>query len=366
MQKRKLIPAAAALLAVLLLTAACGGTRHSLVYVPGREATCEQSGVLEHWHCSACGQDFADKKGRQQMQTVTVPAPGHDPTAFEVTLTATCRREGEMVRRCTRCQWSEKVVLPKTGHNWQDNVCTVCKLDCSPTDGLAYSPLIREGQIAGWEVSLGEATDRDIILSHSYRGLPVLSIAEKGFYGSNVRRVAVYADLERVGAQAFERCIFLEEFVLPDSVRELGTRAFYDCTQMKLFGVGAGLETLGDSALWNCYRLEEIRVDEKNKTFSDEGNCLFELATKTVVAGTAESRIPDGTEVIANYAFLRRQIRELVLPKSVKRIGGSAFFECTLLERLVYGGSESEWENVEKGSNWNAHTAAGFHVEFAE
>ncbi len=56
------------------------GTNNTLVEVPGVEATCEQTGVLHHWHCENCDKYFTDAAGTEEIhRTRTIlPLVGHD------------------------------------------------------------------------------------------------------------------------------------------------------------------------------------------------------------------------------------------------------------------------------------------------
>ena len=53
---------------------------------------------------------------------------------------------------------------------------------------------------------------------------------------------------------------FLEEAVLPDSLRVIGSCAFYNCRSLRLLTVGSGGLTVGSDVFLNCFALETLRV----------------------------------------------------------------------------------------------------------
>ena len=53
---------------------------------------------------------------------------------------------------------------------------------------------------------------------------------------------------------------FLEEAVLPDSLRVIGSCAFYNCRRLRTLSVGAGELTVGSDVFLNCFALADLIV----------------------------------------------------------------------------------------------------------
>lgn len=51
---------------------------HHTVYVEGSEPTCTSPGIMGHYHCDRCGNNFADEAGEQSAAYSQDPAYGHD------------------------------------------------------------------------------------------------------------------------------------------------------------------------------------------------------------------------------------------------------------------------------------------------
>ena len=61
---------------------------------------------------------------------------------------------------------------------------------------------------------------------------------------------------------------FLEEAVLPDSMRVIGSCAFYNCRRLRTLSVGAGELTVGSDVFLNCFALADliVRADPEQAT----------------------------------------------------------------------------------------------------
>lgn len=57
--------------------------------------------------------------------------------------------------------------------------------------------------------------------------------------------------------------------------------------------------------------------------------------------------IPDGENKILNYSFLNfRTLKEIIIPKSIKKIGFDAFSGCEALQDVYYCGNVIDWCNI--------------------
>ena len=63
--------------------------------------------------------------------------------------------------------------------------------------------------------------------------------------------------------------------------------------------------------------------------------------------------LPNGFEKIDDFAFLDCiNLREIIIPESLKLMGISAFFDCTSLTNVTYEGTVDQWKSVSKRMDW--------------
>ena len=93
---------------------------HTPETVPGRAATCTQTGLTDGVRCSAC------KTILTQQQVL--PKTAHSYGAWSTETDATCTRTGVSARYCTVCGDRQTDMLPKTAHTDRndDGFCDDC------------------------------------------------------------------------------------------------------------------------------------------------------------------------------------------------------------------------------------------------
>jgi hypothetical protein len=134
----------------------------------------------------------------------------------------------------------------------------------------------------------------------------------------------------------------LESITIPDSVISIGMYAFEQCSNLKDITISASVKEIKESAFSFCSALDFITVDTRNGTYKGTGNCLIEIATKTLINGCSNSVIPaDGSvTTIADRAFYSCDgLTDIVIPDAVTTIGDFVFFGCDSLANIEIGKS---------------------------
>lgn len=83
---------------------------HDLSLVPAKEATCTEAGNIEYYICSICNKKFKDAAGTQKIANPQIAALGHKWTVTS-TRKATLTADGNIHRRCTRCNAEQDVPI---------------------------------------------------------------------------------------------------------------------------------------------------------------------------------------------------------------------------------------------------------------
>ncbi len=114
--------------AALLVFGGCVGLgeshKHTLVFVEGVPATCQKSGIKQHYKCTSCGEYYEKSDGKRQIYILEIFARSHTANGTETVAEATCERAGKTRESCQWCGVEISVKdIPALGHNygeWQE------------------------------------------------------------------------------------------------------------------------------------------------------------------------------------------------------------------------------------------------------
>ena len=141
------------------------------------------------------------------------------------------------------------------------------------------------------------------------------------------------SELESIAPYAFYALVRLEEIVIPDTVTEIGERAFEGCTHLTKVVLPKGLKTIPGGCFKNT-ALSEINLPE---TLEEIGGSAFKCEYTEIVGGyntryRGSCRISEPFYVTVHISS---ELSSVVIPSSVKRIGGHAFYGRENLEVCV-------------------------------
>lgn len=131
---------------------------------------------------------------------------------------------------------------------------------------------------------------------------------------------------------------FKGAYRIPDFVTNLGMGAINGCNDLTSITIPKNLTDIGKDNFELCEQLTEMIVNPANPMFDSRDNCnaIIVTSTNTLVQGCNGSTIPNGIEVIADYAFSqRRNLSHITIPDSVVYIGEFAFLCCFSLENDI-------------------------------
>ena len=190
-------------------------------------------------------------------------------------------------------------------------------------------------------------------------------IGEEAFEFSHLTRVVLPETLETIEDYAFLCCSYLNEIVIPDSVTYIGNSAFDNCRRAKSVHLGNGVTFIGEEAFAWCDNLETIEIGDN---VQELGECAFAgseslkrfvlrddhpcLKLVDGVLFTRDGRqllvypggksataytVPEGTEIIAEYAFAYAgNLRSVTVPGTVKEVKNCAFSRMDNLEEVEF------------------------------
>ena len=153
----------------------------------------------------------------------------------------------------------------------------------------------------------------------------------------NLVNVKLSPNISRIENFAFSGCSCLSEILLPTELRTINDRAFNNCKRLKAIWISKGVKKIGESAFSGCASLERIEVEEGNRRYHSNGNCLIDTGAKTLLRGCKNSIIPSDGSVneIGHYAFDHcDSLSEIIIGDGVSTIGWHAFYQCSALETV--------------------------------
>lgn len=228
---------------------------------------------------------------------------------------------------------------------------------------------------------IGDFAFRDCFkLKNVTIGIGVISIGEYAFFNcSSLANVIIGNGVKSIEQYAFYYCPSLTRITIPDSVESIGMSAFLECTNLKNVTIGNGIKSIGKAVFEGCVDLTFNEFDNAHYLGNSTNPHLALIKAKD--ANIDSCTIHEDTKVISDCAFyLRRKLTSITIPDSVtnigisafqncssltsvtvgngvKSIGDKAFSGCNSLTNVTFNGTISQWNQLEKGFNWNENTA---------
>lgn len=203
-------------------------------------------------------------------------------------------------------------------HVYKNRQCENCGINM-PSEGLEYI-LINDDE---YEVcSIGKCEDTQIIIPSTYEGKPVTSIGCNAFYDNQN----------------------LTEVVIPASIKSINEWAFTFCDNL------TKVNYLGSIDEWAQIQFNGFKA-----------NPLINAKSLYVKGQLVNHARLTSAKSISPRAFYNCvSLTSMEICTSVTNIGNDAFNGCTSLEILNYAGTIAEWNEIEKGANWNKKVTASF------
>ncbi|MBO5286850.1 MAG: leucine-rich repeat domain-containing protein [Clostridia bacterium] len=158
-------------------------TGHTEEIIPGKEATCKETGLTAGKKCSTCGEIIVEQ------ETVLV---------------------GD--------------------HFYVDQICKFCGKDVSST-GLAFT-MSNDGEYAILS-GIGDCWDKEIYIPSVYRNLPVRRIESCAFQNKTyITGIHMSNSITMIDSDSFKGCTGLKNITISNSITTFDTSLFADCTSL--------------------------------------------------------------------------------------------------------------------------------------
>ena len=150
--------------------------------------------------------------------------------------------------------------------------------------------------------------------------------------GTSVESIVIPEKLDGVnvyyiGSEAFANCKYLEEIVLPSTLKGISEKAFSGCTKLLAIDIPEGTKSIGENAFENCSALTDVTIPSTVKKIT--GNMFLNCKRLKNVS------LENGITVIGDNAFCGcKSLTELVVPETVTKISSAAFLDCGSLKMI--------------------------------
>lgn len=210
-------------------------------------------------------------------------------------------------------------VLKFSNGKYKDNESLRKIYDFNRTNASDLGPYIYHGiarrkyngTLTSWKIPEGyssvgnfcfygyEYKDNDYVLSEDYK---------------NLKKVILPSTIKKIGDQAFKNCVALKEINIPEGCIEIGQGAFSDCSGLEEITLPSTIKTIGACAFAKECKDSTLEAEEGAK------NIL------TISFADGITKIPDNS---FNMAYLNHisEIKNVIIPSSVKVIGEKAFYD---------------------------------------
>lgn len=127
-------------------------------------------------------------------------------------------------------------------------------------------------------------------------------------------------------------------------VTSIDESAFYNKKTLTSVTLPANMKTISATAFTSCHLLKEFKVASGNKQYSAKNGMLLNKQGTGLLAYPSASGtvvIDKKITFIGDYAFsVCKQLKAVVIPATVKSIGGCAFAHSSALEKVVFQGAK--------------------------
>lgn len=216
-------------------------------------------------------------------------------------------------------------------------------------DGAFYQSRIEDiyiDSISWWlGLSLSVYTSHFISTSHN-------------IYVNNVllTNLIIPNDITDIGDYIFSYCKSLISVTMGSNIISIGEHTFYNCINLTNVSISDNIEYIGSDAFYGCNNLA-YNIYSFDRYLGNDNNPYLVFMGPVPGQHHFGLTINNNTKIIYTRALYNHvSIDTVSIPSSVICIGAAAFSGCFNLTSIIFTGTMSQWNSINKGYGWNYNT----------
>ena len=173
----------------------------------------------------------------------------------------------------------------------------------------------------------------------------VTSIGSVAFEGcSGLQSVTIPSSVTSIGSAAFQGCSGIQSVTIPSSVANIGMYAFRDCSGLTSVTISDGVTSIGQGVFSGCSGLTSVTIPSSVTSIGEGAFSCGNLCDIVVVADNPNYKSVNDFLLSKDGATLVRGPSKdsVIIPSSVRRIGGDAFEYCRRITSVMIPSSVSD------------------------
>ena len=162
----------------------------------------------------------------------------------------------------------------------------------------------------------------------------VMAIETAAFSATGLKKITLPDGLTSIESAVFSECEQLESVELPRNLKSICMSAFSKCRNLKAIDIPAGVEEISSSAFEECSSLAAIRFPYGSKVYDASEGINAIVKGDTLLRGCNGTVIPESVTSIGSGAFTDSVLSNLMIPKTVTRLGNWVFRRCSIKESI--------------------------------
>lgn len=162
-------------------------------------------------------------------------------------------------------------------------------------------------------------------------------ISSNAFRETGLKKVALPASLKKIGSQAFLGT-HLEEVVFSSELQEIDDEAFRGVVELTSVTLPNNIQRIGYQAFSDCALLSKVAYAGEMRT----ANCIVKIGAFQNCTSLTSFAFPQSLSEVQGWTFVGcGKLKEITLPKSVKKVGDQALRTNFTVETIIFEGEEA-------------------------